>query len=55
MFNVTCLADLQRKAETPRRLGLGNPQRTALVYRYLALNIHIIYQYVTNMYSECMK
>jgi hypothetical protein len=29
MFKVTCLADPQRKAGTPRRLGFGNPQRTA--------------------------
>jgi hypothetical protein len=31
MFKVTCLADPERKVGTPRRLGLRNPQRMALV------------------------
>jgi hypothetical protein len=35
MFKVTCPADLQGKAGTPRRFGPGNPQRTAHVQHYL--------------------
>jgi hypothetical protein len=27
---VTCLADPQRKVGSPRRLGIGNPQRTCV-------------------------
>jgi hypothetical protein len=35
MFSVTYLADAQRKAGTPRGLGLGSPRRMALAQRYL--------------------
>jgi hypothetical protein len=49
MFKVTCLADPQRKAGTPQRLGPGNPRRMALVQRYLTQNIQKINQYATNM------
>jgi hypothetical protein len=49
MFKVTCLADPQRKAGAPQRLGHENPQRTALVQHYLMQNIHKINQYATNM------
>jgi hypothetical protein len=37
MFKVTCLADPQRKAGNPQGLGLGNPQRTALIQRDLIM------------------
>jgi hypothetical protein len=40
MFTVTCLTDPQIKAGTPRRLGLTNLQRTALVQRYLTRSKH---------------
>jgi hypothetical protein len=48
MFKVTCLADPQRKAGTTRRLGPGNPGRTAPVQRYL------IVKYIYNQ-SICNK
>jgi hypothetical protein len=35
MVKGTCLAALQRRTGTPRRLGPGSPQRAAPVQRYL--------------------
>jgi hypothetical protein len=40
MVKSTSLAALQRKTGTPRRLGPGSPQRTALAQRYLARSKH---------------
>jgi hypothetical protein len=38
MIKGTCLAALQRKIGTPRKLCLGSPRRMALAQRYLMGN-----------------
>jgi hypothetical protein len=35
MFKVTCLVDPRRTVGTPRKLGLGSPQKMVLVQRCL--------------------
>jgi hypothetical protein len=36
MFKVTCLVDPRRTVTTPRKLGLGNPQKMVLAQCYLS-------------------
>jgi hypothetical protein len=38
---VTCLVDPQSKVGTPRKLGLGSPQKLVLAQRYLSRSKHM--------------
>jgi hypothetical protein len=44
MFKVTCLVDPRRRVGTPRKLGLGSPQKTVPAQRYLSKQVHAINQ-----------
>jgi hypothetical protein len=55
MFKVTCLTASQRETGTPRKLGLGSPQRMASAQRYLMWSKHPINQYATTMFYEHKK
>jgi hypothetical protein len=53
MVKGTCLAALQRKTKTPRRLGPGSPRRTALAQCYLTRSKHM--QSINKMQQTCIK
>jgi hypothetical protein len=52
MFKVTCLVAPRRKVGTPRKLGLGSPQKMVPAQRYLSWSKHM--QSINKMQPTCV-